>query len=539
MKLKVLALQGNNKVMQAYTNDKEFLHTYFDYGHEEESSYVDRLAELATRPFERRQLAEAVRTFMEPFGISANADKHMKELAENAVAVIGGQQAGLLTGPLYSVHKAITVILLARKKRAALGIPVVPVFWVAGEDHDLNEINHTYTELNGRAVKQQYREKFVLKLMASDATYDSVQMTSFVKGVFGKFGETSYTKDLLDEVLEAAQQEKTFTQFFVRLMNGLFRDEGLLFIDSAYKPLRQLETNYFVQLIEQSEQLAEKIMQKEENYTAQGFEPPIGAERDAANLFYVHETGRVLLSRKDGYFVNDSTGLRFTTADMLEIAQKQPWLLSNNVATRPIMQDLVFPVLAFVGGPGEIAYWAVLKEAFHHLGLKMPIIVPRMSITLVSPQVKQVLDKKSFTVEDAMSGQVFTAKEHFIESLRDEDFNAALDDTEKMLNSQYEQIAQLSAEQGTMMQELIQKNLQFHTKQLKYLKDKAEDALLLKHVVAIRQFDIVEGELFPEASLQERLYTPYSYLNSYGPTLIKDLLQLPFEMDGKHKIVYL
>lgn len=392
MELEVLALQGTNKVMQAYKEDKEFLHTFFDYGNEG-SSYPARVAELAGRSFERRQLAEIIRVFMEPFGISANADKHIKELAENAVAVVGGQQAGVLTGPLYSVHKAITVILLAKKQRASLGIPVVPVFWVAGEDHDLNEINHTYTELNGRAVKQQYAEKFVLKLMASDAAYDREQMASFVKDIFGKFGETAYTKDLLDGVLEAVQQEKTFTQFFVRLMNGLFQEEGLLFIDSAFKPLRRLETDYFIQLIEESEQLAEKITSKEELFATQGFGSPIGAEMNAANLFYVHETGRVLLSRKDGYFVNDSSGLRFTTVEMLEIAKEQPWLLSNNVATRPIMQDLVFPVLAFVGGPGEIAYWAVLKEAFHHLGLKMPIIVPRISITLVTPQVKQALEK--------------------------------------------------------------------------------------------------------------------------------------------------
>ncbi|MFJ7933045.1 bacillithiol biosynthesis cysteine-adding enzyme BshC [Sporosarcina sp. NPDC096371] len=538
MKLDVLALQGNNKVMQSYNNDKEFLHTFFDYGNES-SSYPKRVEELKGRPFERSQLAETVRSFMEPFGISPNTDKHLKELAENAVVVIGGQQAGVLTGPLYSVHKAITVILLAREQRKALDVPVVPVFWVAGEDHDLNEINHTYTELNGRAMKQQYRETFVLKLMASDATYDSVQMTSFIKDVFSKYGETSYTKDLKDEVLEAVQQEETFTGFFVRLMNGLFREEGLLFIDSAYKPLRQLEASYFIRMIEESEQLAAKVVDKEKRFAAQGFGEPISAEMDAANLFYVHETGRVLLSRKDGYFVNDSLGLRFTTAEMLQIAGEQPWLLSNNVATRPIMQDLVFPVLAFVGGPGEIAYWALLKEAFHLFGLKMPIIVPRISITLVTPQVKQLLDKNSFTVGDVMSGQVFTAREQFVEGLQDEDFNAVLDETEQILRVQYEKIAELSEQRGTVMQELLQKNLSLHTKQLDYLKGKADDALLLKHDAVLRAFSTMEGELFPEGSLQERLYAPYAYLNSYGPTLIKDLLQLPFEMDGTHKVVYL
>ncbi len=538
MELEVLALQQNNKVMQAYNNDKEFLHTFFDYENGE-SSYPERLKELTSRTFERRQLAETVRSFMEPFGISVNADKHIEELAENAVAVIGGQQAGILTGPLYSVHKAITVILLARKQREALGVPVVPVFWVAGEDHDLNEINHAYTEMNGRAVKQQYREKFVLKLMASDATYDQVQMISFVKGIFGKFGETTYTKELLNEVLEAVEQEGTFTQFFVRLMNGLFKEEGLLFIDSAFKPLRQLEKDYFIRLVEESEQLAEKIAKQEELFAGQGFGSPIGADVDAANLFYVHDTGRVLLSRKDDHFVNDSSGIRFSKAELLLIAKEQPWLLSNNVATRPIMQDQVFPVLAFVGGPGEIAYWAVLKEAFHHIGLKMPIIVPRMSMTLITPQVKLALEGKTFTVEDVMAGKVDTAREQFVEELRDESFNSAVDETEKMLSEQYEKIAELAKGQGPMMQELLQKNLLFHSKQLGYLKDRAEEAILLKHDVALRAYGILEGELFPEGVLQERLYTPYTYLNSYGPTLIKDLLKLPFEMDGTHKVIYL
>ncbi len=87
------------------------------------------------------------------------------------------------------------------------------------------------------------------------------------------------------------------------------------------------------------------------------------------------------------------------------------------------MQDMVFPVLAFVGGPGEIAYWAVLKEAFHHLGMKMPVLVPRMSMTLVTPQVKHALEEKAFTVEDVISGKVFTAKENFMEGLRDEVLN--------------------------------------------------------------------------------------------------------------------
>ncbi len=109
----------------------------------------------------------------------------------------------------------------------------------------------------------------------------------------------------------------------------------------------------------------------------------------------------------------------------------------------------------------------------------------------------------------------------------------------RCLGQQYEKIAEFAEQQGPMMQELLEKNLRFHTKQLDYLKGKAEEAVLLKHDAVLRTFGILEGELFPDGVLQERLYTPYTYLNSYGPTLIQDLLELPFEMDGTHKIIYL
>ena len=203
------------------------------------------------------------------------------------------------------------------------------------------------------------------------------------------------------------------------------------------------------------------------------------------------------------------------------------------------MQDMVFPVLAFVGGPGEIAYWSVLKEAFHHLDMKMPIIVPRMSMTLVTPQVKHALKERPMTVEEVMSGAVLTAREQFISGLTDEGFDSVMDETEEILRKQYEKIAEFTDRQGPTMQELLTKNLQFHKKQLGYLKGKAEEAVLLKHATALRTYGILEGELFPEGVLQERLYPPYAYLNGYGPTLINDLLQLPYEMDGTHKIVYL
>ncbi len=210
MEIKSMALSNVNKVMQAYNHDEQFIHTFFDYRNENRS-YLERLTELSGRQFLRKELSSVIRSFMEPFGISKKASAHLEELSENGVVVIGGQQAGILTGPLYSVHKAITVILLAEEKRKELGVPVIPVFWVAGEDHDLNEINHVYTENSRGTLKHKYPEKFILKVMASDATYSEKEMTAFVEGIFRQFGETEHTRPLLEEVLTAVEKEETFT----------------------------------------------------------------------------------------------------------------------------------------------------------------------------------------------------------------------------------------------------------------------------------------------------------------------------------------
>ena len=145
------------------------------------------------------------------------------------------------TGPLYSVHKAISVILLAKQQREKLNIPVVPMFWIAGEDHDIEEINHTYTIVNAEVKKRGYSERSKFKTMASTTVLNQEAIQQFVTTVFKDFGETQYTEQLLNTVLAHANSSSTFTDFFTRLMNDLFKNHGLLLLDATYGPFRQYE----------------------------------------------------------------------------------------------------------------------------------------------------------------------------------------------------------------------------------------------------------------------------------------------------------
>lgn len=539
MKLETIELCQRSKVLEAYEQDEQFTHKYFDYTNDE-SGLKERLQELKTRTFQRERLQAVIRSFMEPFGISSIAQKRIEQITdEEAVMVVGGQQAGVLTGPLYSVHKAITVLLHAKEQEAALGVPVIPVFWIAGEDHDLNEINHLYSEANGQIRKEQLADAFILKEMASDAQYTEEHMVRLLTSAFEKFGETVYTKQLYEEVVEAAKEERTFTNFFVRLMNGLFSKQGLLFIDAAYQPLRQMESAYFTKLIQSNEQIALAVAEGEKAFDAAGFGKPIDVERSDAHLFYVHETGRVLLQRKDGLFVNESVGLSFTQAELLVIAKDAPEKLSNNVVTRPIMQDLVLPVLAFVGGAGELAYWAILKEAFHAVGLKMPVFVPRISITLVTRTVEKVLQEENLTIQDVMKGKAEERKQNVFEALQDQTFVASVNEMEQGLQQQYEHLTTVYGQDHQALHQMLRQNFIYHQKQFTYLKEKYEDAVYVNHQRQLDKFDLVESHLFPMMQLQERIYHPYYFMNLYGPTFIDELLALPFTNDGTHQVVYL
>lgn len=539
MKLEPIELDQRSKVVEAYEQDETFIQEYFDYTNDEQG-LKERLAELKTRTFQREELQDIIRSFMEPFGISSAAAKRIEQIVdEESVMVVGGQQAGVLTGPLYSVHKAITVLLHAKEQEASLGVPVIPVFWIAGEDHDLNEINHIYSETNGQLRKEQLADTFVLKEMASDAQYTEENMIQLITAAFEKFGETVYTKQLYEEVLDAVKQERTFTNFFVRLMNNLFSKHGLLFIDAAYKPLRQLEGRYFEKLITQNEQVAIAAAKVETALDAEGFGKPIEVDSSDAHLFYVHETGRVLLQREGSLFVNESAGLSFTEEELLVIAKEEPEKLSNNVVTRPIMQDFVLPVLSFVGGGGELAYWAILKEAFHVVDMKMPVFIPRISITLVTRSVEKVLQEEELTIQDVMNGQASERKRQVFEALQDQGFKTSVNHIEQLLQQRYDQLTETYGENDQALQQLLEQNFMYHQKQFMYLQEKYEDVVYVNHQRQLNKFDLIETQLFPMMQLQERIYHPYYFMNVYGPTLIDELLALPLKNDGKHQVVYL
>ena len=538
MRLEQIQMPVTNRLYTDYVTNSELIAPFFEYKLEA-GAFTKRAQYLNSKTYKTEQLAEVIKHYMEPFGITPEVQGNIQQLSEGAFAVVGGQQAGILTGPLYSVHKAITVILLARQQREQLNKPVVPLFWIAGEDHDIEEINHTYTIQEDKLTKRAYSIRSNKKYMASKTEYNKQEMVKTMQRIFADYGETQFTAQLLKDVIWHVENNQTYTELFTSMMNKMFGKYGLLMIDAADERFRSLESEYFVRIVEQSEIIAKNVVEKEMQLSNAGYGTPISATISNVNLFYVKDGERYLLEWHEGVARNNAAQVKFSKEELIQLAEQSPESLSNNVVTRPLMQEMVIPVLAFVGGPGELAYWATLKPAFETLHLQMPIFTPRLHMTIVSRNVQALFEQLNINAEDAFSGRTQHLLDSFIESIQDKNAIEMIQNMEQMLNEQYEKLEKQLQQVDVKIEPILIKNKNYHHQQLEYLRNKIQQEVMLKHDVKIKQYTTIQLEVTPNNGLQERMYNPYMYFNEYGETLIDDMFTLDLELNGKHHVLYL
>lgn len=492
----------------------------------------------------REELADYISSFMKPFPSSDKVAESIEKLRlPNSVVVIGGQQAGILTGPLYTIHKIISIIAFSKKKQHELGVPVVPVFWIAGEDHDFQEINHVFMPLGGRMERCVYPEKIRGKKMISDCPLNKEICWQWTKSLIAKLGETEYTKELLSLAEEAVFRSDTLVDYFAFLIMSLFKNHGLLIVDSGDAGLRQLEKQIFVQQIEGAGHIQEAVISQQEIIVRDGFTKTIVLREQSANLFYYDKTfyGRILLTydsiRKIFSGINGYPSLSID--EMIDLAREEPEKISNNVVTRSVTQELLFPTLAFIAGPGEIAYWAELKQVFEHFQIKMPVIVPRLSMTLLERNTESLLGKLGLDLHGILRSGVGAVKESLYRKIKNQNIDIIFAEMRKELQRNYELLAgQVAGEVGGILP-LMRKNEAFLIRQLDFMQEQIEKAYLLKHEQKLKQIQRIENALQPFGHPQERIWNVVFFLNKYGLSFVDELCKLSYDFDGSHKIVKL
>ena len=542
MEILNLSLPATNRFATDYIAQTEELMQFFHYRYNSDFDYKARLAELKGRSFMRNELSQYIGEFMDRFPSSPAVYDSLKKLKqENSAVIIGGQQAGILTGPLYTIHKIISIIHLAKQQESKLGIPVVPVFWIAGEDHDYQEVNHIFIEKNNKMEKMTYPEKVLEKKMVSNIPLNREKCRAWVENIIETFGETEHTKNLLLILEEKIMHSQTYVDFFAGIIMHLFKETGLLLVDSGDPRLRKLESSIFGKQIKGFDEITNRVKSQQHNLKNAGFPNAIDLSENAANLFYYDEKHkeRVLLdlNQEKKVFTGKECFHEFTMSELLEIAENQPERLSNNVVTRPITQECLFPVLAFIAGPGEIAYWAELKMAFEWFGMKMPPIMPRLNITFLERSVESDFGELGLDLQSVLISGTEAEREVYLKSIKNESIEDQFRKTKDQLIQNYELIEELTLKNVSALLPLLKKNEELLLKQIEFMENKIQKSIQQKYDVVIKKYEKAENSLRPGGIPQERVWNILYYLNKYGTDFLEELLHFSFDFDGTHKVI--
>ncbi|OAK67073.1 bacillithiol biosynthesis cysteine-adding enzyme BshC [Lederbergia galactosidilytica] len=540
MEIESIVIPATNDFASLYMEQKEPVKGFFHYDITENGVYEKRYKDLMKREFNRKGLATCIKNYMERFPMSNATKKSLEKLQnDNSTVVIGGQQAGLLTGPLYTIHKVISIIKLAEQQEKKLGTPVIPVFWIAGEDHDFLEINHVYTEAGHMMKKINYPEQNGLKQMASDIVYNKEEMQKWLETIFMHLGERKYTKEVFSSVLEASNRSETITDFFTMIIMSLFKDYGLLVIDAADSQLRELEKPFFSKVIDQASEITEKVIDQQELIQHYGFNRMLEIQPQSANLFLYEEKDRLLLDYDADLdrFKVEKINWQMDRQELSAKLKETPELFSNNVVTRPLMQESLFPSLAFIAGPGEIAYWGELKQAFELWDMKMPPLVPRINITFIESNIERDLAGLQLSIENVLKNGVEKHQIDYLDSVTDHHIETVLDEINQYLEERYQSIFERLHHTERGLLPIAEKNLAFHTKQIEFLKKKADWFVKERYKSELEKYERIERCLRPNGSPQERVWNIFYYLNDRGYQFIHQLMSLSYEFDGKHKMI--
>ncbi|MHB9058976.1 MAG: bacillithiol biosynthesis cysteine-adding enzyme BshC [Bacillota bacterium] len=550
-------LQPPSPLVAGYLHAFERVGSFYRYNPHSAESMAERLGSLAqTYRRDRRKLVAALLDYNRGLGAGKETLNNIALLeARGAAVVVGGQQAGVLTGPLYTVHKALTIIQLARKLSSQLGAPVVPVFWVAAEDHDFAEISPLdFQAANGEPTR--------LRLAPPPGAGDSrsvgdlpagPEVAALIDALDEATPPSEFKAPLLDGVREALAAGGSLADFFANLMLRLFGRHGLVLIDVTRRPFRAMQSGFFRAAIESTGDINAAVEEAGERLVAAGHSLQVEKSHDHTHLFIYVDGQRLPLFREPA----PETGpggeteprefvarrgrqpmAHFTRAELLAIAKNSPWELSTDVITRPVGQDYLLPVLASVDGPGEISYLAQVKHVYPLFDQEMPVIYPRANITLVERSVARALDKFGLTVRD-LAGDQAAHLEEFLRQLDPTGVQEAVDRLKSDLAECFRRCWETLTPVDKTLPEMGRKNLDRVMAEVSWFERKAVEARNRAADDAARQYKRAAAALFPEGHLQERVYNIYPYLFKYGDGLIDLLVEAPLIEGTEHKLVYI
>jgi len=481
----------------------------------------------------RGTVVEVLREQNQRLGADGATLRNLERLAAGAVAIVTGQQVGLFTGPSYSIYKALSALRVAAQLTEQ-GTDAVAIFWLATEDHDLAEINHSYWP--GRAGLER------IEVPATEGTgrpVGEVQLGETVLAAVARahaLMEGPAAEELGRFLAESYRPEETFGSAFGRLMARLFAGQGIILLDPLDASLHRLVAPIYRRALEENQILTQELLARGKTLDRAGFHAQVKVT-ERSTLLFLNVDGRRLPVRQRGAGFA-AGGATFSAAELLDLIQRTPEAFSANVLLRPVVQDALLPTAAYVGGPAEIAYLAQAEVVYRRLLGRMPAVLPRASFTLVEPHVARLLKKYGLELRDVLRGRQHLRgklERQFLSKALARRFDASERTIRRLLAGLRQPIGKLDRTLLGALETVERKMLY----QFLSLRSKVGRAQNIRTGLLDAHEQQLTDALYPHRGLQERTLCFLPFLARHGPGLLVELAERAGIGATQHQVLFL
>lgn len=511
---------GGAGLVQDHLTGVETARAFLGPSHERLASYQDKAEEVDGR-FDRAARMRAVEALG---GLGGPHGDRLRRFAdEGGYVVTTGQQPGLFGGPLYSIYKGLTAVRLAEALEEQLGRPVLPVFWVASDDHDWAEANHADIVGVDNVLHR-------IELEAPDPSITPplhrIPMGEVVRDRLEAFlrclPETDFTPQVVEPLSGEFTPDATLPSAYRRMMERLLGPFGLFFTDAADPTVKRESADMLLDELGRAAEMEAVLRRSAEQLQTRGYALQVPILEGGTNVFLEGPAGRERLYVEDGGFRLRTSGALLSADEIAARQADDPTVLSPNVLLRPVVESAIFPTLAYVGGPGEMAYFAQLGDYFAAHGIRRPVVFPRWSVTAVEGKIRKVLDK--FQLEPVALGRPFheiaqaVAREEMPDTIR-----AALGRVRGDLGKGMAEVQRAVAALDPTLKGPAQHARGQMFEALDDLERKAVQAVKRESEITLAQLEKAQVHLYPRGKPAERVMNPFYFLARYGTAFLEAL----------------
>ena len=497
-----------------------------------DAAHIAALAKSMPRDLARQaRVADALEKQNRAWGASEATLRNIQRLRDGAFAVVTGQQVGLFGGPLMSLFKAASVLALATEVQA-LGVDCVPVFWMASEDHDLNEVKQSLLLTHDFQLAP-----FTAKTSGAEgAPVAHIRFAEGTNAIVAEAAKLLGESLATDYLRECYIEGETLSGAFARLNTRIFAKHGLILLDPSDIELHRIAAPLFADALHRSAELDQAVLERNKELRDHGYHEQVKVTQQSTALFALVDGARVPVHRGNGGFTVG--GQRFSGEELERRVAAAPEDFSANVLLRPVLQDYWLPTLAYIGGPAEIAYFAQAAVVYEKLLGRVTPILPRMSATLIEPRIERLLEKYQVELPELFHGEC-QLRDCIAARALPSDLKQNFEQARQAVEASVGRVSESLQKLDPTLVEAAARAASKMLYQVERLEKRAAQAQLRRDEVLSRHAAQIENALYPHKSLQEREIAGLYFFAQHGSALIDRLVELAQARCPEHKVLRL